>query len=125
MKLKKRLEKANQRLAVAITNLVGTMWCTYAFAGLALISLPSAIHAGTAALVAWTAQTFLQLTLLPVIMVGGNVLSKRSEDRAKADHAMLMQELALLRAIHSEIHRIPAVDRHPCAMLEHGKQTKD
>ncbi|MDR3558862.1 MAG: hypothetical protein P4L58_00465, partial [Candidatus Pacebacteria bacterium] len=41
----------NGRLAVFITDVVGTMWCAYIFAALALISLPAAIHAGTAALV--------------------------------------------------------------------------
>ena len=36
------------------------MWCAYAFAGLPLISLPAAIRSGTAALIAWIAQTFLR-----------------------------------------------------------------
>jgi len=51
----------NSWLAVTITDVVGTMWCAYAFAGLALISFPSALRSGTSALIAWIAQTFLQL----------------------------------------------------------------
>lgn len=69
----------NNRLAVLITNGVGTMWCAYAFAILALISLPDAIKAGTSALVAWTAQTFLQLVLLSIIMVGQRVAAEKSD----------------------------------------------
>ena len=69
----------NNWLAVKITNIVGTMWCAYAFACLALVSLPEAIHGGTATLISWIAQTFLQLVLLSIIMVGQNVASEKSD----------------------------------------------
>ena len=69
----------NDWLAVKITNIVGTMWCAYAFAGLALISLPQAIRGGTATLISWIAQTFLQLVLLSIIMVGQNIAAKKSD----------------------------------------------
>jgi hypothetical protein len=49
------------------------MWCAYAFALFDLISLPAAIRGGAVAIVSWVAQTFLQLVLLSVIMVGQNV----------------------------------------------------
>jgi hypothetical protein len=77
--LEKRENRFNDRVAVAITNVVGTMWCAYAFAGLALISLPQAIRGGTATLIAWIAQTFLQLVLLSIIMVGQKVASEKSD----------------------------------------------
>ena len=44
--IKAELSGFNGRLAVAITNGVGTMWCAYAFTILALISLPAAIKGG-------------------------------------------------------------------------------
>jgi len=72
----------NTWLGVHITNGVGTMWCAYAFAAIALISLPEAIHAGTSATVSWIAQTFLQLVLLSIIMVGQKVEGAASENRA-------------------------------------------
>jgi hypothetical protein len=77
--LEKRESHFNDWLAVKITNVVGTMWCAYAFACLALISLPAAIRGGTATLVAWIAQTFLQLVLLSIIMVGQKVASAKSD----------------------------------------------
>src|SRR5579872_5708154 len=69
----------NGWLAVKITGIVATMWCAYAFAILAFISLPEAIKAGTATLIAWIAQTFLQLVLLSIIMVGQKVASEKSD----------------------------------------------
>ena len=69
----------NEWLAIHITKIVGTMWCAYAFAGLALISLPAAIRGGTATLISWIAQTFLQLVLLSIIMVGQNIAAKKSD----------------------------------------------
>ena len=78
------VEGINAKLAVLVTKLVGTMWCAYAFTCLALVSLPDAIHAGKAALVSWIAQTFLQLVLLSVIMVGQNVQSLAADARAES-----------------------------------------
>jgi hypothetical protein len=78
-KAKEEANSFNDKLAVKITNIVGTMWCAYAFAILALISLPAAIQAGTATLVAWFAQTFLQLVLLSIIMVGQKVAAAKSD----------------------------------------------
>jgi hypothetical protein len=67
---------------VKITSGVGTMWCAYAFAALALISLPAAIQGGIPTMVAWTAQTFIQLVLLSIIMVGQKVAGEASDKRA-------------------------------------------
>lgn len=72
----------NSWLAVKITAGVGTMWCAYAFAGLALVSLPDAINAGRPAIISWIAQTFLQLVLLSIIIVGQNIQSTASDKRA-------------------------------------------
>src|SRR5438309_8631206 len=77
--IEKRETQFNDWLAVKITSIVGTMWCAYAFAGLALISLPAAIRGGTATLIAWIAQTFLQLVLLSIIMVGQKVAAEKSD----------------------------------------------
>jgi hypothetical protein len=79
LKARQGADGFNSKLAVKITNVVGTMWCAYAFAALALISFPAALRAGTATLVAWFAQTFLQLVLLSIIMVGQKVASAKSD----------------------------------------------
>ena len=72
----------NNWLAVKITNIVGTMWCAYFFTALALVSLPEAIKGGRSTLIAWIAQTFLQLVLLSIIMVGQKVAAAASDKQA-------------------------------------------
>ncbi len=78
--------KTLDKVALFITKIVGTMWCAIAFTILALISLPEALHNGTGTTISWIAQTFLQLVLLSIIMVGQNLQSKHSELRADADY---------------------------------------
>jgi hypothetical protein len=77
----------NAWFAVKVTKGVGTMWCAYAFAALACVSLPSAITAHSpVVLVSWISQTFLQLVLLSVIIVGQNVLAAAADKRSEATH---------------------------------------
>jgi hypothetical protein len=74
----------NSRIATLLTRAVGTMWCAYAFGILALVALPSAIKTGDPlAVVQWISQTFLQLVLLSVIIVGQNITSQASDKRAE------------------------------------------
>ena len=76
----------NGWLAVRITNIVGTMWCAYAFTLLAAVSLPDAVKGGKGPLIAWIAQTFLQLVLLSIIIVGQNIQSAAADERAEATY---------------------------------------
>ncbi len=93
----------NTKVAVAITKSVGSMWCAYAFAILALISLPAAIKSGDPIIIiGWIAQTFLQLILLPIIIVGQNVQAAASDARAESDH----ETLIAIHTITSEVHTI-------------------
>jgi hypothetical protein len=83
----------NSWLAVRVTRAVGTMWAAYLFVLIAMISLPSAVHAfltgDTYVAIAWLSQSFLQLVLLPIIIVGQNVISASQDARAEADHLTL------------------------------------
>jgi hypothetical protein len=82
------VEGFNAKLALVITRSVGTMACAYLFAVIALISLPAAITSGQViVIVAWIAQTFLQLVLLSIIMVGQTVQSVASDARAAKEFA--------------------------------------
>ncbi|MGD3107736.1 hypothetical protein [Streptomyces sp. YGL11-2] len=91
----------NTRVAIVITRAVGSMWCAYAFALFDLISLPDAIKGGASAIVSWVAQTFLQLVLLSVIMVGQNVQAAASDRRSAAtfhDASAALHEVAQVQA---------------------------
>jgi len=91
----------NAKFAVLITRLVGTMWCAYLFAVIALLGLGPALKPGGEGLIAWIAQTFLQLVLLSVIMVGQNVQSIASD--ARAEHTFKDTESILDRLdLHTE-----------------------
>jgi hypothetical protein len=92
------VEGFNAKLAVLITRGVGTMACAYLFALIALISLPDAIKGGRPAIISWIAQTFLQLVLLSIIMVGQTVQAKASDARAEKEFADTETILGLMDA---------------------------
>ena len=113
--------RINQVIATKITSFVSTMWCAYIFAAIALISLPAAIRSGDRiVIVAWVAQTFLQLVLLSIIMVGQDSSSKGMQQKidethtaslaefelAKKSQEMVNKEMAALKEITSEMHQI-------------------
>ncbi len=80
----------NAAVAVRITKIVGTMYCAYVFTLVALVALPAAIQQGSVTvLVNWLSSNFLQLVLLPIIIVGQNVISAAQDARAEADHETL------------------------------------
>jgi len=95
------VEGFNNRLGTFITKGVGTMWAAYVFAGLALLSLPSAIATGEVrVIIDWVAQTFLQLVLVSVIMVGQNQISAKADARAEAtykDATAMLHEVSQLQ----------------------------
>jgi hypothetical protein len=74
-------QRINAAVGLKITVLVGTMWCAYVFAAIALISLPDNIHS-TQLLILWISSSFLQLVLLPIIIVGQNIQARASDARA-------------------------------------------
>jgi len=74
----------NGRFGLFLTTVVGTMWAAYLFTILALVSFPSALRSGESIIiVAWIAQTFLQLVLLPIIIVGQNIQGKAADKRGE------------------------------------------
>lgn len=116
-----RIDTFNKFIAEKITAGVATMWCAYLFAIVALISLPNAIKSGdTLVIVSWIAQTFLQLVLLSIIMVGQSVSSAKLEqtinetheaslgefELAKEARLIAHKELAELKVISAEIQQV-------------------
>jgi hypothetical protein len=110
----------NTWLAVWITKSVGTMWAAYIFALIALVSLPQTIQAllkgDTVIAVIWLSQSFLQLVLLPIIIVGQNVISASQDARAEADHLTLttlhainVQQLEMLEQQRAMLERQRAI----------------
>jgi hypothetical protein len=119
------VEGFNAKLALLITRSVGTMACAYLFAAIALISLPAALSSGQVIIiVAWIAQTFLQLVLLSIIMVGQTVQSAASDARAAkefADTETILDRLDVNTAggIRDVLDAIHAID-HSAGVLQTG-----
>ena len=79
-----------QRIAVSITDKVGSMGCAAIFSGIALISLPAALASGNViVIVSWVAQTYLQLVLLSIVLLGTNVTQAHNDARSEIDHETL------------------------------------
>ncbi|CAN2184589.1 hypothetical protein MCEMZLE14_00376 [Candidatus Nanopelagicaceae bacterium] len=92
------MKRFNLWLAEKITTGVATMWCAYLFAAIALISLPKALKSGdTIVIVSWVAQTFLQLVLLSIIMVGQKVQSASVEQKIDETHTASIAEFELAK----------------------------
>lgn len=91
-------DRFNKKLAIWITTKVGSMTSFYLFNLLSFCSLPavlSGVHAlpphllpgwlvgaSFISLIAWIAQTWLQLILLPGLMVGQTLQNQASDARA-------------------------------------------
>ena len=107
----------NERLALAITGLVGTMPAFYLFTLLAFCSLPATLNlvgvlprgvlphwllsASLITLIAWLSSNFIQLVLLPLLMVGQNLQGRHSELRAEHAYQTTVkaeQEVATMQA---------------------------
>lgn len=108
------ITRFNRKLALFITLSVGTMACAYLFAAIALISLPKAIASrDVIVIVSWVAQTFLQLVLLSIIMVGQQINSEKVNNQIAETHAATLaefelakMELAELKQISAEVHEL-------------------
>jgi hypothetical protein len=126
------VEGFNAKLALLITRGVGTMACAYVFCVIALLSLPAILiqanvlsnsdvptfftKPGLILIVAWIAQTFIQLVLLSIIMVGQSVQARASDVRAEkefADTEVIMDRLDEHTAggIQTVIARIDALEQ--------------
>ena len=87
------MSRFNDRVAVLVTRGVGSMWAAYLFVLISLVSFPQALNAflngDTVTGVSWLSQSFLQLVLLPILLVGQNVIAAAQDARAETDHETL------------------------------------
>jgi hypothetical protein len=106
----------NAKFGLRITLVVGTMWCAYIFTVLALFALPSAIKQGTYFIVVWLSSSFLQLVLLPIIIVGQNIQAaasdKRAEETYKDAEAVLRESEEIQKHLLAQDEVISAIMAH-------------
>jgi hypothetical protein len=88
-------QRFNKKLAMVITNNIGTMTCFWLFCVISLSSLLAVLYAshligavgfltgtGFILCVSWISQNFIQLVLLPALMVGQNLQNEAADARA-------------------------------------------
>jgi hypothetical protein len=89
--------RVNKALAIWITKNIGTMTCFWVFSFIAVLGLPASLveakvipssigligSIGFIILIQWVAQSFLQLVLLPSLMVGQNLQNAAADARAE------------------------------------------
>jgi uncharacterized protein YqcC (DUF446 family) len=97
-----RIGRFNAKFGLKITLVVGTMWAAYVFTVITLISAPTAFKSGAPLIiVTWIAQTFLQLVLLPIIIVGQNIQAAAADARSQAtydDASAVLEEAKQIQA---------------------------
>jgi uncharacterized membrane protein len=85
----------NDKIALKITALVGSMIAAYVFAIIAFVGFP--FHGATPLqYVLWLSSEFLQLVLLPIIIVGQNLQSKHSSLMAEQQYQLVKKLDSLL-----------------------------
>lgn len=102
----KSFKSFNEKFAALVTDAVATMWCAYIFAALAIYGATAVDWHNAFQVVQWVSQTFLQLVLLSIIMVGQKVLSESSDKQAKEMHDAVMEELSIARKERAEFHKL-------------------
>lgn len=82
----------NVRIALWVVSHVGTMKAAYLFMGIAVIGLCAILGFFppiVALLVVWLSQTFLQLVMLPIVLVGQGIQEGNAKHLAEAQFAMI------------------------------------
>lgn len=110
----------NSWLGLKVTAGVGSMTCAYLFTALALVSLPAAIRThDLIVIVAWIAQTLIQLVLLSIILFGQGLQSQAADARSVATFndaeailhtAMQVQEHLAVQDQHLQAHGVQLTD---------------
>ena len=103
MNIVEKIHNFNNKIAIKITNSVGSMTCAYLFCCLSLYGLSRVDMHNPFQIVSWISQTFLQLVLLSIIMLGQNLKAEASEHRAIEDHNTILKEFKEIKQIHVEL----------------------
>jgi hypothetical protein len=86
----KRENNFNNKFAVWIATHVGSMYCFYLFNVIAFLSAKAAFEThNLVPIVNWVSSNWIQLILLPAIMVAQNVAQQATDAKAQADHVTL------------------------------------
>ena len=101
----RRVNTALDRAAAVVTKAVGNMYAAIVFGLLTLVSLPAVIQShNLIVLVQWLGSVFLQLVLLPIIMVGQDQQAAKTEKIIRETHREVIEALGDVRSIATAVH---------------------
>lgn len=107
------MERFNSWFANHISAVVATMWCFYAFN---LLSVPAVIQAlqthSAIIIINAISSNWLQLILLPAIMVYQKIQGEKSEKRAEEDHKMIKAQFEDLKTVLLELKDLQSDNEH-------------
>jgi hypothetical protein len=109
------IQKINEFVAARATLLMSTMWCVYVFLIWSLLPLA---FPHLQAVVFYVSGGVIQLVALPLIMVGQDVLSRKSETRAQEDHDTIMAAFEEIKAMHKELQLVLVPSPDPIEPIE-------
>lgn len=98
-KIMDKLREINNKVALKVTLVMGSMWCAYTFFMMSMIPL---INPGLQTIVFYVSGAVIQLVALPLIMVGQRLLNEGSEKRAEDDHTIILKEFEILKNLHQD-----------------------
>lgn len=104
------MAKLNEWLALRSTIALGTMWCAYAFVIMCILPL---VFPKEQENILYLSNCF-QLVFLPLLLVGQNIQGRTVEKRAQEDHAAIMEELSIIRSLHTEVHIALGIKESTC-----------
>ena len=89
------MKNFNDKLAVVITDNVGTMYCAYLFAIIGIMGITGALtnNVKLVLVIGAVSGYFLQLVLLPIIMVAGNIHAKNIKKHVDIGHADIKEHI--------------------------------
>ena len=103
------LEKLNDVIAIRATRAFGSMWACWIFAVYGLLPAFAMFRPYQDTFLFYS--NAIQLTSLPLIMVGTSLLGRDAERRAAEDHAALIE-------MHDEVLQILELLREEVAILQ-------
>ena len=100
----------NEKIAVFITNLVATMWAAYLFTAIAFVALPQAIESHSmTVLINWFSGNWMQFVLLPIILLGQNLASRKTDQlmlKVYEDAELLKELIETNTKLTQDIHKL-------------------
>lgn len=97
----------NGRVAMLITDAVGTMYCAYVFALIAFVAFPQAVESHSfTVLINWLSSNFLQLVLLPIIIVGQMIAARASDKQAMQTY----KDAEAILELQDDVHRLVEIN---------------